>query len=78
MQDIEVIKEKNAVLVPIEKWEKVQKELSRLRKKVRKAKILNDIKAAVISIEDDLKRPAHKRKIKKTAYEFLDELLNEQ
>ncbi len=76
MRNVQVIKEKNAVLVPVKKWEKVQDELVRLRKKVKKAKILQDIREAVLSLEADLKRPPHLREITMTADELIAELKN--
>lgn len=76
MQNIQHIKDKNAVLVPIKDWEKLQNELIRLRKKVNKAKILKEIKAAIIEIEEDLKRPPESRRVTMTADEFLTELEN--
>lgn len=76
MQNIELNKEKNAVLVPIKDWEKLQNELIRLRKKVNKAKILKEIKAAIIEVEEDLKRPPESRRVTVTADEFLAELKN--
>ena len=77
MQNIRQIKDTNEVIVPREQWEKLQKELTRLRKKVNKAKVLADIKTAIIEVEEDLKRSPGSRKITKTADEFLTEL-NEQ
>lgn len=78
MQNIQHIKEKNAVLVPLKDWEKMQKELVRLRKKVNKAKILSEIRTAIIEIEEDLKRPKELRRITMSADEFLAELKNEK
>jgi len=73
---VEVIKEKNSVLVPIKDWEKTQKELIRLRKQVNKAKVLRDIKEAILTIEQDLARNPRSRRIRKTADEFLAEFEN--
>ncbi len=76
MQNIQHIKEKNAVLVPIKDWEKMQKELVRLRKKVGKAEILSDLKAAIVSIETDIKNGVEPKG--KDARKFIAELLNEK
>lgn len=76
MRNIQHIKEKDAVLVPVKDWEKMQKELARLRRKVNKAKILNEIRTAIIEIEEDLKRPKDLRRITMSAEEFLAELKN--
>jgi hypothetical protein len=71
MPEVQHIKEKNAVLVPIEDWEKVQKELIRLRKRVKKAEILEDIRAAILSMKKNEKKGVDAR-------EFVNELLNAQ
>lgn len=78
MENIQLIEGKNAVLIPIKKWERVQNELVRLRKKVNKAEVLNDIRTGIIEIEKDLRREPHLRKIRMTADEFLVELENEK
>lgn len=76
MNNIQHIKDKNAVLVPIKDWEKLQKELVRLRKRVKKAKILTEIKAAVAALEKDIKNGSAPKG--KDAREFISELLDEQ
>lgn len=76
MRNIQVIKEKDAVLVPMKQWEKVQNELIRLRRKANKEKFLKELKASIIELEEDIKRPPSQRKIRKTADEFLAELQN--
>ncbi len=76
MRNIVLNKEKDTVLVPVKDWEKMQRELVRLRKKVSKAKILNEIRTAIIEIEEDLKRPKESRRITMSADEFLAELKN--
>jgi len=55
---------------------KTQRELTRLRNKVKEAKILLDIRSSVISLEEDVKRSPRSRKIRKMADEFLAELEN--
>ena len=76
MRNTQYIKDKDAVLVPAKDWDKMQKELIRLRKKVNKAKILSEIRTAIIEIEEDLKRPPALRRITMSAEEFLVELKN--
>lgn len=76
MNNIQHLKDKNAVLVPIKDWEKLQKELVRLRKRIKKAKILTEIRAAVAALEKDIKNGAEPKG--KDAREFVSELLNEQ
>ena len=76
MENIQLIEGKNAVLVPIKQWEKVQNELVRLRKKVNEAKILVEIKEAIISIETDIRNGVTPKGI--DAREFINELRNEK
>lgn len=74
MQNIEHIKDKNAVLVPVKDWEKMQKELIRLRKRAAKDELLKDLSEAIADIEADLKLPPNRRKKRKSADEFLREM----
>lgn len=76
MREIEIIEEKNAVLVPIEKWEKVQSELVRLRKKVKKAKFMGDLRSALLDLKHDLPRPDYDPADEITADELLESLKN--
>lgn len=74
MQNVEVIKEKNAVLVPLKKWESMQKEFERLKKKAAKFELLNELGKAIAELEADLQLPKTLRKRRKTADEFLSEM----
>lgn len=74
MQNIQHIKDKDAVLVPLKEWEKIQKELIRLRKRAEKDELLKDLREAVADIETDLKLPLTRRKKRQTADEFLREM----
>lgn len=76
MRNIQIIKEKDAVLVPMKEWERVQSEIVRLRRKVKKAKILQDIRDNVLSLKADLNQPPHLRRFKMTAEELFAELKN--
>ena len=76
MRNIQHIKDKDAVLIPIKDWEKMQKELIRLRKKVNKAKILSDLKTAIVSIETAIRNGEEPKGM--DAREFINELLNEK
>lgn len=73
MMNVEVIKEKNAVLVPLKHWEKMQKELIRLRKRAAKEKILNDLSTALSDIQKDKKLAPAQRKKRQSADDFLRE-----
>lgn len=75
MPTVQNIKEKGTVLVPVKDWERMQKELSRLRKRVKKAQILEELRSAIIDIEKDIDEG---RKPKgRDAREFIEELRNE-
>lgn len=76
MNNIQIITEKNAVLVPIKDWEKMQRELIRLRKRAAKDDLLKDLSQAIAGIEADLKLPPSRRKKRKSADEFLQEMQN--
>ena len=76
MENVQLIEGQNAVLVPIKKWERVQSELVRLRRKVNKAKILSDLRAAIISVETEIKNGTEPKGM--DARQFIDELLNEK
>lgn len=76
MQNIEHIKDKNAVLVPVKDWEKMQKELVRLRKKVNKAKTLSELRRSLIDLKNDLARDDYDPADEMSAEAFLAELRN--
>ncbi len=76
MPNVEIIKEKNAVLVPLSQWERVQNELVRLRKKVKKEKLLREIRATIIEVETDIRNGVKPRG--RDAREFIAELMNEK
>ena len=72
MQNVQLVEGKDAVLVPLKDWEKMQRDLVRLRKKVNKEKVLRDIRNAVIEIESDIRNGREPRG--RDAHEFLAEL----
>jgi hypothetical protein len=78
MEEIRIIKDKKAVLVSIERWEKIQNELVRLKKRLKKADVLNDIKKSLVSLKRDLKNKKYRVGDDLTADDFLVELRNEQ
>ncbi len=78
MQNIQHIKDKDAVLVPVKDWERMQKELIRLRKKVNKAKVLSELRTALIDLKNDFARDDYDPANEMSAEEFLAELRNEQ
>ncbi len=78
MQNIHHLKDKDAVLVPIKDWEKMQKELVRLRKKVNKTRVLSELRTSIIDLKNDLARDDYDPANEMSAEEFLAELGNEQ
>lgn len=78
MPNIQHIAEKDAVLVPVKDWEKLQRELVRLRKKVNKDLVLKDIEDSFRSLASDLSREDYDPANEMTAEQLLVELRNEQ
>ena len=76
MANVEIIKEKGQVVIPIKDWAKLQRELNRLRRKVSKNEFLNDLRSAIIDIETDIRNGKKPRG--QDAREFLKELENEK
>lgn len=76
MQNIEYLKDQNAVLVPIEQWEKLQTELVKLKKRVRKAEILNGFKSSLTNLKKDLQDKHYDSQTEISADDFLGELKN--
>jgi hypothetical protein len=78
MQNIQYLKEQNAVLVPIEEWEKLQNELARLKNRVKKAKVLSDFKESLSELKNDLQSESYDSNQELSADEFIAALENEQ
>lgn len=76
MQNIQHIKDKNAVLIPIKEWEKMQKELVRLRRKVAKEKLLRELRTSITAIETDIRNGVKPKG--RDARDFIAELMNEE
>lgn len=78
MQNIEYLENQNAVLVPLEQWEELQNELSRLKKRLKKAEVLIDFKNSLAELQNDLQSENYDANRELTADEFIAELENEQ
>lgn len=76
MANTQIIKEKDQVIVSLRDWEKMQKELVRLRKKVDKNELLRELRSAIIEIETDIRSGRKPRG--RDAREFVKELENEK
>ena len=74
MQNIEYLKDQNAVLVPIGQWEKLQTELAKLKKRVKKADVLNEFKNSLTTLKQDLQTKDYDLQTEVSADEFLAEL----
>ena len=78
MQNIQYLKDQNAVLVPLEQWEKLQTELVKLKKRVRKADILNDFKTSLSNLKNDLRDKDYDANRELSADDFIAKLKDEQ
>ncbi len=78
MQNIEYLKDQNAVLVPLEQWEKLQSQLVKLKKRVKKAEILTDFKNSLVELKADLRDENYDANREVSADEFLAQLKDEQ
>lgn len=78
MQNIQYLKDQNAVLVPLQQWEKLQDELAKLKKRVKKAEILTDLKTSLARLETDLRDENYDANREVSADEFLSQLKDEQ
>ncbi len=78
MQNIEYLKDQNAVLVPVQQWEKLQNELARLKKRVNKADVLNDFKKSLSELKSDLQSESYNTNGETSADDFLARLKDEQ
>ena len=78
MENIQYLKEQDAVIVPIEHWEKLQRELSRLKKRVSKADVLTGFKKSLTKLKKDLQDENYNANCETTADDFLTRLKDEQ
>lgn len=77
MQNIQYLKDQNAVLVPVEQWEKLQNELVKLKKRVKKAEVLNDFKNSLSELKSDLRDNNFDAKNELSADDFIAKLKDE-
>ncbi len=78
MQNIQYLKDQDAVIVPIEQWKKLQNELARLKKRVNKADILTDFKKSLTDLKKDLQNENYDANCEISADDFLARLKDEQ
>ncbi len=78
MQNIQYLKDQDAVIVPIQYWEKLQNELLRLKKRVNKADILTDFKKSLTNLKKDLQNENADANRNLSADDFIAKLKDEQ
>jgi len=78
MQNIQYLKDQNAVLVPIQRWEKLQNELIKLKKRVKKAEILTEFKNSLSELKTDLHNENYDANAELSADEFLAQFKDKQ
>ena len=78
MPDIQYLKDQNAVLVPVEQWEKLQNELVKLKKRVKKAEVLTEFKNSLSNLKNDLSDEIYNSKRELSADDFITKLKDEQ
>jgi hypothetical protein len=74
MQNIQYLKDQDAVIVPIQYWKKLQNELLRLKKRVNKADILTDFKKSLTKLKKDLQNENYGANREISADDFLAQL----
>ena len=74
MQNIQYLKDQDAVIVPIEQWEKLQNELARLKNRVNKADVLTDFKKSLTNLKKDLQNENYDANCEISADDFLAQL----
>ena len=78
MQNIQYLKDQNAVLVPVEQWEKLQNELIKLKKRVKKSEVLTDFKTSLANLKTNLRDNNLDANRELSADDFIAKLKNEQ
>ncbi len=76
MQNVRHIKDQgiDAVVIPAKEWEKIQRELVRLRKRANKERTLSELRETLIRIKTDIKDGRTPQG--QDADEFIAELMN--
>lgn len=78
MQNIQYLKDQNAVIVPLRDWEKLQNELARLKKRLNKADVLTDFKKSLTNLKKDLRDENYDANCEISADAFIAKLKDEQ
>lgn len=78
MQNIQYLKDQDAVIVPIKQCEKLQNELVWLKKRVNKADILSGFKKSLTNLKKDLQNENYDANCEISADDFPAQLKDEQ
>jgi len=76
MESVQHLKDQNTVIVPLKSYERMQREILKLRKKLRKEKLLRELRDSIISVETDIRNGVKPKG--RGAREFIAELMNEK
>ena len=74
MENIKVSKNQDTVVVPLQRWNRMQSEIKSLKKRVRKAELLVDIKQTLTELKRNLKDPNYDPGNEVEADDFLRDL----
>ena len=67
---------KEAVIVPIKRWEKMKGEIANLKKRLKKAQMLNEFKKSLTNLKHDLQDENYNVEKEVSADGFLAEMRN--
>ncbi len=76
MENVKTLKKQDTVVVPAERWKRMQNEIKSLKKRLKKAELMVDIKTTLTELKRDLKDPNYDPGNEVEADEFLAELRN--
>lgn len=78
MQNVKILENQDSVIVPVQQWKRMQNEIKSLRKRLKKAELMIDIKNTLTGLKRDLNDPNYNRGKEIEADDFLDELRNDK
>ena len=78
MQNVKILENQDSVIVPVQRWKRMQNEIKSLRKRLKKAELMIDIKNTLTGLKRDLNDPNYSPGKEIEADDFLDELRNDK
>jgi hypothetical protein len=78
MQNVKILENQDSVIVPVQRWKRMQNEIKSLRKRLKKAELMIDIKNTLTGLKRNLNDPNYNPGKEIEADEFLDELRNDK